>query len=134
MTRSQGLFRSSQQQKKPFQTIKANTTDFHSHYVKRFISIRRHQSLLSFCREQPTSKPKSKRPEQPNFEREQKETRKSSEDFNPITAFKQQGTLIITLFQCLSPQPTASDGSSKKVLWPSQGSWRTAQQWGWEVG
>lgn len=103
MTQSQGLFQSSQQQKRPFQTVKANITDFHSHYVKSFISIRSHQSLFSFCRQQPTSKPKCKRPEQSNSERKQKKTIKSSKDFNPITAFKQQGTLSSSLYFSVSP-------------------------------
>ena len=97
MTLSLGLFRSCQQQKKPCQVVKANATDFQAHYVKSFISIRWHQSLLSFYTGHPTSKRRCKRPEHSNSERQQKKITKFSKDVNPITAFKWQGTLSPSL-------------------------------------
>lgn len=102
MTLSPGQFRSCQQQKKPFQILKANATDFHAHYVKSLISIRWHQSPQSFYTWHPTSKPRCKRPEQANSERQQKRITKSSKDVNPITAFKWQGMLPPSLYFTVS--------------------------------
>lgn len=102
MTLSPGQFRSCQQQKKPFQILKANATDFHAHYVKSFISIRWHQSPLSFYTWHPTSKPRCKRPDQANSERQKKRITNSSKDVNPITAFKRQGMLPLSLYFTVS--------------------------------